>query len=197
MSIKRDVELIFETGSLRFVDRMWKQMFGNNLQNDAEHVFRIIWVALILTKMESKKIDQNKILKMALVHDLVETRTGDTHYLSRRYTKRNDMLAIKDIFKSTSLEKEFVEIFEEYEERKTLEAKIVKDADSLDIDIETREVQFRGGKIPRLWKKFRQTARADFYTKSAKKLAAAILKADPNDWHMLGRNRFTTGDWKK
>jgi len=48
-----------------------------------------------------------------------------------------------------------------------------------------------------MWKKFRTTARADFYTKSAKKLAAAILKADPNDWHQLGRNRFTSGDWRK
>ena len=197
MSIKRDVELVFETGSLRFVDRMWKQLFGNNLQNDTEHTFRIVWVALIIARMEKKKIDTEKIMKMALVHDLVESRTGDTHYLSRRYTDRNDMLAIKDIFKSTSLEKDFIEIFEEYEERKSLEAKIVKDADNLDIDIETREVEFRGGKIPRLWRKFRARARRDFYTDSAKKLTGAILKSDPNDWHMLGRNRFNSGDWKK
>lgn len=197
MSLKRDVELLFEAGTLRFVDRMWKQLFGPELQNDAEHAFRVIWTALILAKMEKKKTDSEKIVKMSLVHDLVESRTGDTHYLSRRYTKRDDMLAIKDIFKSTSLEKEFVKIFEEYEERKTLEAKIVKDADNLDIDIETREVEYRGGKIPRMWKKFRKTARADFYTKSAKKLAEATMKADPNDWHQLGRNRFTSGDWKK
>ncbi|MFH1855027.1 MAG: HD domain-containing protein [bacterium] len=204
MSLKRDVELLFEAGTLRFVDRMWKQLFGPELQNDAEHAFRVIWSALILAKMEQlsgrnrkQNIDTGKLIKMALVHDLVESRTGDTHYLSRRYTKRDDMLAIKDIFKSTSLDKEFVEIFKEYEERKTLEAKIVKDADNLDIDIETREVEYRGGKIPRMWRKFRTTARADFYTKSAKKLAQAVVKADPNDWHQLGRNRFTTGDWKK
>ena len=134
---------------------------------------------------------------MALVHYLVESRTGDTHYLSRRYTKRDDMLAIKDIFHSTSLEKDFLELFEEYEIRESLEAKIVKDADSLDIDVETREVKFRGGKIPRLWKKFRATAQRDFYTTSAKKLAKAVLSADPHDWHQLGRNRFNSGDWKK
>lgn len=195
--MKRDVELLFEIGSLRFVDRMWKQLFGPALSNDAEHCFRIGWIALILAGMEKRKTNSEKIIKMALVHDVVESRTGDTHYLSRRYTSRNDMLAIKDIFKSTSLEKEFLALFEEYEERKTLEAKIVKDADSLDIDMETREVEYRGGKVPRLWKKFRRTARADFYTSSAKKLAAAVLKADPNDWHQLGRNRFNTGDWRK
>lgn len=203
MGLKRDVELIFETGTLRFVDRMWKQLFGPELQNDAEHTFRIVWVALILANMalsgrnRKLKIDINKIIKMVLVHDLVESRTGDTHYLSRRYTKRNDILAAKDIFKSTSLEKEFITIFEEYEKRETIEAKIAKDADNLDIDIETREVKARGGKIPRMWGKFRRTARRDFYTNSAKKLAQAILSADPNDWHQLGRNRFNSGDWKK
>ena len=199
MSFKRNLELIFEAGSLRFVHRTWDQLFGPRLQNTAEHSYRIMWVALILAEMESKKhkVDTGKLIKMILVHDLVETRTGDTHYLSRSYTKRNDELAIHDILKSTILEKEFSKLFEEFEERKTIEAKIAKDADNLDIDIETREAVCRGGKAPKMWKKFRATARRDFYTESAKKLAKDILKADPNDWHMLARNRYNTGDWRK
>jgi len=149
MSTKRDVELIYEIGCLRFVDRAWKQFFGPNLQNVSEHSFRVVFVALMIARMEKRKVDESKIMKMALIHDLAESRTGDLHYLSKRYCKREEKGAAKDIFAKTVFEKDFVDLFEEYEERKSLEAKIVKDADNLDIDIEIRENTTRGVKIPR------------------------------------------------
>jgi putative hydrolase of HD superfamily len=197
MSLKRDLELIYEVGSLRFVDRAWKQFFGPDLQNVSEHSFRIIFTALMIARMEKAKIDEAKLLKMAMVHDLVESRTGDTHYQSRRYCHRDEQMAIKDILKSTVFEKEFLEIYQEFEDRKSLEAKIVKDADNLDIDIEIKETTTRGGKVPSTWKDHRKKVYKDYYTASAKRLAKAILSSDPNDWHQLGRNRFNTGDWKK
>ena len=197
MSLKKDTELIYEVGMLRFVDRMWKQFFGPDLQNVSEHSFRIIFTSLMIARMEKAKISEEKIMKMALIHDLVESRTGDTHYLSRRYCHREEGMAIKDILKGTIFEKEFLLLYEEFEERKTLEAKIVKDADNLDVDIEIRETTARGGKAPKDWKNHRKKVYKDFYTNSARKIAKTIATSDPNDWHMLGRNRFNSGDWKK
>lgn len=197
MSLKRDIEFIFEIGRLRFVDRAWKQLFGPDLQNVSEHTMRVVWLSLIVAKYEKTKIDENKLIKMAIVHDLDESRTGDTHLVSRRYSTRFSQKAIDDIFKATALNDSFITIFQEFEKCKTLEAKIVKDADNLDVDIETVEAKSRGGKIPRLWRKFRLMTYKDFYTQSAKKIARTIERADPNDWHQLGRNRFNDGDWKK
>ncbi len=214
MSLKRNVELIYEVGSLRFVDRMWKQFFGPDLQNVSEHSYRVIFTALAIARSEKKKvsealsgrngklnnrieIDESKIIKMALIHDLVESRTGDLHYQSRRYCTRDEESAAKDIFKGTFFEKDFLELFEEYERRKSLEAKIVKDADNLDVDIEIMETTTRGGKAPRTWQNHRKMVYKDFYTSSAKKLWKAFYTTDPNDWHQLGKNRFNTGDWKK
>ena len=197
MSQKRNVELIYEIGMLRFVDRMWKQFFGPDLQNVSEHSFRIVFTAMLIARMEKIKIDESKLMKMALIHDLTESRTGDLHYQSRRYCTRDEKLAAEDIFKGTIFERDFLEIYREYEERKSWEAKIVKDADHLDVDIEIREATTRGGKLPKTWKSHRKMVYKEFYTASAKKLAKTLEGSDPNDWHQMGRNRFNTGDWKK
>ena len=103
MSIKRDIEFLFEIGDFRNIDRAWKQFFSANNANNAEHSFGVIWLALLLAKYEKNK-NPEKILKMALVHDLGESRTGDAHYVSKNYTTRNEKKAIQDIFKDTVLQ---------------------------------------------------------------------------------------------
>jgi len=58
---------------------------------------------------------------MVLVHDISESRTGDVDYLSRQYVVRNEELGIKDMLKDTAAEKEFLELWNEYEAHETKE----------------------------------------------------------------------------
>ncbi len=197
MSYKRDLELLYELGCLRFIKRAWNQFLGPNFANLAEHHFRVIWLAMILAKMEKKKVNMGKIIKMALVHDVPESRTGDVHYISRQYTQRDEEKAVKDILKDTGLEKEMVAAWKEYEERKTLEAKIVKDADWLDIDLEIQEQKAIGRAHMEAWKENRQLMHKIFFTKSAKKLVKFIQDSNPADWYKNSRDRFKEGDYKK
>ena len=136
---------------------------------------------------------------MALAHDIAETRTGDVHYLSRQYTKRNEENAMSDILKDTILEHEMVELSKEYEERKTIESKIVKDADNLDVEFELAELRWMGHSLGSVWTKNREKlVYPHLYTKTAKELWKGIAKANPHDWHLLSpRNRFRGGDWKR
>jgi putative hydrolase of HD superfamily len=187
---KRDLEFIYEMGALRHIDRQWKRFLLTSPQNVVEHSFRVIWVALVLAKME-KAGDLNKIIKMALVHDIVESRTGDTDYLMRPYVERNGEKAVKAILKNTALEKDFLKIFSEYENRESIEAKIVKDADVLDVDLETTEQITKGMKGIKDWDKFRYDGMyKKLFTKSAKRLWREIKKSNPNDWHTKAQNRF-------
>ena len=135
---------------------------------------------------------------MALVHDLTETRTGDVHYLSRQYTTRDEALAAADIFAQTQLQ-DFEQIWHEYERRDSLEAKIVKDADTIDVELELAEQQANGVGLKKLWqaRRRRQIHSHVLFTKTAQKLWDQIEKSNPHDWHYFGRNRHTTGDWKK
>jgi len=197
-NIKRDIEVLFEIGTFRYLDRVWKQFLNMGVANCAEHSFRVAWVALTLARYE-KDVDFEKLLKMALVHDLAESRTGDVNYISRQYTKRMESEAVSDIFKNTSHDNEMIEICKEYEERKSLEAKIVKDADTIDVDLELQELSSKGSSLGRLWKKHRKEfVYPKIYTKMAKKFWSEIVKADPHDWHVKSsKNRFNGGDWKR
>ena len=194
---KRDIEFLYEIGSLRHTQRTWVQFNNPNRANVAEHTLRVVWTAMIIAKNE-KKADLNKVIKIALIHDVPESRTGDVHYLSRMYTDCNDELAINDILEKTSLETELINMWEEYEERKSIESKIVKDADNIDAELELKELLARGNSLPRKWKKFREdNVRTKMFTTTGKKLWDELQKSDPDDWHVKGKNRFTKGGWKK
>jgi len=196
MSTKRDLEFLYEMGCLRFIPRAWVQFFGPDFQNLAEHHLRVIWIALVLARME-RKGNIEKIMKMALVHDVPESRTGDVDYVSRMYTKRDESMGMRDIVKDTILEKEMLELWYEYEKKKSVESRIVKDADTLDVDLEVQEQAMKGHKHVKVWMAEREMfVPTRLYTASAKKLWKAIIKSCPYDWHRNARNRINYGDWK-
>src|SRR5438477_409749 len=112
MSMERDIQFLYEIGSLRFMPRQWVRFLNPDVANITEHHYRVMWLALILAKYE-KVENTEKIIKMALVHDITESRTGDVDYIARQYVERKEELAIKDMFKATAIEKEFMEIWRE------------------------------------------------------------------------------------
>lgn len=170
---------------------------NSDFANVSEHIFRVAWIALILAKRENVE-NTDKLLKMALVHDITESRTGDVNYISRQYTERKEHNAIRDILKDTSLEKEFIELWEECEKRETIEAKIIKDADNLDVDFELKEQSARGGVLDKTLEEIREHVGVNkLYTETAKKIYQSLKSSDPHDWHRMGNNRFNSGDWKK
>lgn len=178
------IDLLYEVGSLKNVQRGWRQHFGMDVANILEHSFRVMLIALILARMEKVK-NEEKIMKMVLVHDLAETRVSDLSYVQKVYVHADEERAAKDMFGNTILENLESEVLKEYEERKSIEAKIVKDADNLDIDIEIKELQTRGAKIAKEWPGFRRMIRdKKLYTKSAKKIWDIIQKSDPHNWHV-------------
>lgn len=179
---KRDIDFLFEIGSLRKVPRAWQQILNSPVQNIAEHHFRVILIAWIIAVAE--KADVNKVIKIAIIHDMAESRTGDIAFMHRDYVTRHEKLAEEHIFKETILEKDAHALLKEYEERKTLEAKIVKDADNLDIDIELKELVKIGDTSAIRMQKDRPNIRANkLNTRTAKAMWDKIQKTDPNDWH--------------
>lgn len=196
MNTKKDLEFLFEIGTMRFIQRTWKQFLNPDVANLAEHTMRVIWIALVLAKMEGVA-DTGKVIKMALAHDVSETRTGDVHYVSRLYTDRHEDKAIADTFAGSSLADEFLPLLHEYEERQSIEAKIVKDADTIDVDMEMRERHAQGeGIYDALVPARLATKGALLLTESGRTLWSQVYESNPHDWHVKGANRFTQGDWE-
>jgi putative hydrolase of HD superfamily len=189
LSLDRDVDFLFEIGTLRYSTRTWNQFLNPNCQNLTEHTLRVIWVALILARYEGVK-DTGKVIKMAIVHDAGESRSVDVNYLSRQYAERFEESAIHDTLEGTAIRDEFLDIWEEYERKECMEAKIVKDADYLDVELELKELEAMGNKLGQaLYPTRKMVAEKKFYTESARKMWATIQKSDPHHWHLIGRKQ--------
>src|SRR5260221_7400541 len=171
MSYKRDLEFLFEIGALRYKQRAWSQYLTINFANITEHTYRVIWLSLIIAKYEKVK-DLGKVVQLAVVHDLAESRGVDVHYVSRAFTSRDEEASLKSTFEDTILEEDFTKLWKEAEEKQTIEAKIVKDADNLDIDLELLEQEAsNGNRIREIHKPARKIAyEQKLNTKTAKKL---------------------------
>lgn len=196
-SLKSDVNFLFEMGNIRFISRMWQRFLNDDFANLAEHHFRMFWIAMVIASNEDG-VDTGKLAKLVLVHDIAESRTGDVDYLARQYVDRNEELGIKDMLAGTSLETEFYALWQEYENHESLEAKIAKDADNLDVDFELAEQASKGSPLQSSWQENRVfVSKEKLYTTTAKKLFDQLGSANPHDWHLNGRNRRNGGDWRK
>ncbi len=110
-------------------------------ENDAEHSWSVSLICmLVATRIEEElgiKINQLKMLKMAIVHDLAEIITGDTKTwddVARVNKEEKERTAIQDLFQKLpdDLKTELSNLWEECEKRESVEAMIVKSVDRFD-----------------------------------------------------------------
>lgn len=191
--LERDIQLMFELGTLRHISRTWKQFGGIPYSNVAEHTLRVAWIGLVISNYE--RADGGRVLKLALIHDIPETRTGDVNYLTRMYVTRHEDHALADMISGVSMESELAELWEEMRAKTTLESKIVKDADTLDCDLELVESASTGSSLLSTLRGTRDRAFEKLHTDTAKRMFNSIYASDPQKWHLQGRNRMTAGDW--
>lgn len=189
---KRDIDFLFEIGTLRNVPRAWQQVLTGKVQNISEHLFRVAMIGWIIAVRE--KADVGKVIRMCLIHDVAESRTGDIAFMHRDYVTRHEQTAEAHMFQDIAFEKESLLLLKEYNDRKSLEAKIVKDADNLDVDLELKELSRIGDMVAKGYQKdHRPIIRAKkLYTKTAKKMWDDIQKTDPDIWH-----KSLTTQWAK
>lgn len=193
-SDERDIDLLFEVGTQRHVDRTWVQFGGPPFANNAEHSFRVAWIAALLAAREGANME--RVALLAIIHDLSETRTGDSNYLSRQYVKQETQQAMDDAFEGTSAVPVMADAWMEYKTRESLESKIVKDADNLDCDLELAEQAANGNRMHEAVHEVRKAVNERLYTETAKRWQQLIWKQDPHAWHLRSRNRLNAGDWK-
>ncbi len=180
---KRDIEFLYEIGSLRNIPRAWIQHLATDCASTLEHTLRVVFLALLIARKEGVR-NEEKIIKMALVHDIVEARTADLAYVHKVYTHSDEARAARDQFAGTTFS-DLEDVLKEYEKRASIEAKIVKDADNLDIDLELRELMDVGNVVAKKKQPLRKFVRnKKLYTKAAKKLWDDIQKSDPASWHL-------------
>ncbi len=180
-SVAKIVNFFYEVGTLRKVARSHRQtLLADDLSdNIASHSFRVSIIGYFLAQME--KVDSKKVAIMCLFHDVGEARSGDQNWLNKRYVKVYEEEIHAEQLARLPLNEELMSTTKEYAERKTLEARIAKDADLLDQILLLKEYAWRGNREATAWLVGAEQAKR-LMTKSGKKLAREIVRQKPSDW---------------
>lgn len=75
-----DRQLLFTAEIDRMTDILRQTMLisGKRRENDAEHSWHIAVMAMLLTEYAAEPVDIGRVVRMCVVHDLVEIEAGDT-----------------------------------------------------------------------------------------------------------------------
>ncbi len=125
--LNKDIQFIIELDKMKSILRQTSLIDGSKRENDAEHSWHISVMAMILSEYANEKIDVCKVIKMLLVHDLVEIYAGDTFCYDKegnKSKKERELEAADKIFGMLPKDKgrELRALWEEFEEMDTNEA---------------------------------------------------------------------------
>ncbi len=127
----------------------------NGTESVASHSFGVAVTAMMLAdevKARGLEIDCERVLRMALLHDWAETRVGDmprtaTNYFGADARKTAETKAFADIVSGLgSSESEYKTLNEDYEQRNSLEARLVKAADVIDLLVQAYALERSGAR---------------------------------------------------
>ena len=130
----KQVAFIKEIDKLKYIQRKTKLFNSDRPENDAEHSWHLAMMAIILAGHSDKPIDVLKVLKMVLIHDIVEIDAGDTFLYDSTKSHTNteeELMAANRIFGLLPSEQaeELIAIWQEFEAGITDEAKFAKTMD--------------------------------------------------------------------
>ncbi|NMB07052.1 MAG: HD domain-containing protein [Tissierellia bacterium] len=132
----KDIEFIVELDKMKSILRQTTLIDKSRRENDAEHSWHISVMAMVLSEYANERVDLFKVIKMLLVHDLVEIYAGDTFCYDKKGNsdkKERELKAADKIFGMLSEDKaiEMRELWDEFEEMKTKEALFAASMDRL------------------------------------------------------------------
>ncbi|MCX6648178.1 MAG: HD domain-containing protein [Candidatus Bathyarchaeota archaeon] len=152
------IDFIAEAGKLKRLPRTgWVESGVPDPESVADHSFRVALIALVLA--DAKGLDSLNVVRMALLHDLAEAETGDltpTQKGADPGAKRAEDEAMVRLLNKLpeAIRGAYRSAWREFSEASTEEARLVRDADKLEMVIQASEYQQDGGdrgKLMRFW----------------------------------------------
>lgn len=133
-NLLKQINFIKEIDKLKYIQRKTKLFNSDRNENDAEHSWHLAMMTIVLAEHSDRKIDVLKVLKMVLIHDIVEIDAGDTfiYDTAKNHTNTDEeFLAAQRIFGLLPKEQAeaFIAIWQEFEEGMTDEAKFARSMD--------------------------------------------------------------------
>lgn len=154
------IDLIEKINLLKQIPRMgWLEggIDPEQAEDVAQHTFITATITLVLSDSVEGGLDSGRALKMAVIHDWAEAITGDfskrvTSLLGGEEVKENiEEKALEDLLlEDLSTREIYLELWREYSENETREAKLVHVADRFSMLVEANRLFRKGEKSEKL-----------------------------------------------
>ncbi|MCF8045853.1 MAG: HD domain-containing protein [Desulfarculaceae bacterium] len=177
---KNIADLLFEAKILKELPRSGYHFLGTGRENVAEHSFMTVFIVYAISSMEPD-IDREKLLKMALLHDLPEARTGDFNYVQKKYAEVKEEKAVSDLIEGLPFGNEIKEMIDEFNTCRTREAQLVNDADQISFLLELKKLKDTGSGSCDKWIEFLLPR---IQTDTGKLFARKIMETRWDNWWM-------------
>lgn len=186
-------DFLFEVGMLSKTPRSGYQFLGSGKESVAEHVLRTVFVGYALCKLDDS-LDELRVLKMCVLHDLPEARTGDMNYVNKKYVDVDEEKAVQELTEELFFGEEIKAAIEEFNRKETKEALIALDADQIALILQLKEYGDLGNRYAEEWINF---ALKRLNTETGKKLAEKIIKTDSSNWWFKEKSDWWVNGNKK
>src|SRR5437763_16711442 len=130
------LSILIELQRLKSLDRTGWTLRGHapGAESVAAHSYGVVVAAMLLgdeLRARGVSLDMERLLRIAVMHDWAEARVGDmprtaTEYFGAEVRKRAERAAFDDIVGEADASRGYGELHADYEERASLEARLVK-----------------------------------------------------------------------
>ncbi len=133
----KQIQFIKEIDKIKYIQRRTCLLNSDRPENDAEHSWHLALMAIALSEHANKPVDILRVLKMVLIHDIVEIDSGDVFVYDKSKSHKNteeEFAAAKRIFGllPENQAKELIDLWKEFEDGETDDAKFAKSLDKLE-----------------------------------------------------------------
>lgn len=155
-----------------------------SVEDVAQHSLEVATITMLLAdelKREGKKIDSERAISMALLHDWAEAEVADFPYTALKHLEsvevksKMEQSALEDMLQRIPEKAKYLALWREYNHRQTLESRLVHAADYLSILVQAakyREQGISSRELDKLW----QAVKRDLapYSKQLKVVSSIV-----------------------
>ena len=134
----RWLDLLLQANVLKTTPRTgWHLRWVPDPENVAAHSWGTAMVALVLAEMSDVELDRGRMLTMAMLHDLAETEVSDIPRMAKQFLPEGakneaEAQALAAILSGLPMAPDWTELMADYEQERSPEAQLVRDADRLE-----------------------------------------------------------------
>jgi len=143
-------DLLFEVRMLKDLNRSGYAFLGAGSESVAEHSFTTVFICFTMARLEPE-IDREKLMSMALVHDIPEARTNDLNYVHKKYITVDEAKAVTHLTQGLPFGKDIQNLIDEFNSGETKESRLARDADQLSFILELKKLKDTGAVSPDAW----------------------------------------------